>query len=215
MTTPPDKSMNRLQARLAQGDDRPSRRGLSPAMSFGRHSGPPRSDARQAAVLVLLYPRNGRWHLPLTRRQDYLTQHAGQVSLPGGAIDPGESSQQAALRETHEELGIETGRVRILGQLTSVNLFNSNFHVTPWVGSRVDTPEFLPNPEEVAELIELPLSALRQGNQGLRMTIRRGRLEFSAPYLEWQGTKIWGATHLMLGELGRILDEIDLDSNLA
>ena len=73
-----------------------------PELSFGRHLGPAPSDAKPAAVLILLYPNGGRWHVPLTLRSAHLPDHAGQVSLPGGLIEPGEDSRQAALREFTE-----------------------------------------------------------------------------------------------------------------
>jgi 8-oxo-dGTP pyrophosphatase MutT (NUDIX family) len=174
-------------------------------MSYGRHGGPPRADARQAAVLVLLYQLNGQWHVPLTRRQAHLTQHAGQISLPGGAAEPGETLAGAALREASEELGIDSRQIRLLGTLSPVYVFNSNFHITPWVGATAERPEFQPCQAEVAELIELPLQVLLQPERATRTVIRRGGLELSAPCIMWQTTPIWGATHVMLGQLARVL----------
>ena len=79
-----------------------------PQASYGRHFGPAPASARPAAVLVLLYPDAGAWHLPLTLRPMYLADHAGQISLPGGAVEPGESSELAAVRELDEELGVDS-----------------------------------------------------------------------------------------------------------
>jgi 8-oxo-dGTP pyrophosphatase MutT (NUDIX family) len=198
---------DQLASWLSRPDACPSRKGLSPAMSYGRHSGPPRADARPAAVVILLYPRQGQWYLPVTRRQEHLAQHAGQVSLPGGTVDAGETTAQAALRELDEELGVAARQVRLLGTLTPVYLFNSNFDVTPWVAASNRELEFRPNVAEVAELIELPLRALLEPSAQQRTIIRRGGLEFSAPCIQWQDISIWGATHLMLGQFGRLLRE--------
>ena len=202
-------SLEDLPERLAQwlqtASRHPSRQGLSPAMSYGRHSGPPRADSREAAVLVLLYPRRGQWHLPLTRRQAYLTKHGGQISLPGGSLDPGETPAQAALRETDEELGVAPGDLTLIGALSPVYVFNSNFLIRPWVAATRQELPFRPNPDEVAELIEMPLQVLLQAENDPPILIRRGKLEFSAPCICWHGTQIWGATHVVLGELRRIL----------
>jgi 8-oxo-dGTP pyrophosphatase MutT (NUDIX family) len=200
-----DDLPEQLAARLASGEPLPGRQGLSPAMSYGRHGGPARSDARDAAVLVMLYPLRGQWHLPLTRRPAHLTAHGGQVSLPGGAIEADEMPAQAALREANEELGISPTDLTLLGTLSTVYVFNSNFLITPWVAATRNRIPFRPNPDEVAEVIELPLSELMRPEQPARMVIRRGSLEFSAPYLEWHEAKVWGATNVVLGELGRVL----------
>ena len=92
------------------GETRPraSRDGrrFAPELSYGRHFGPAPSTARPAAVIALLVRRAGRWHIPLTVRQAALGRHGGQISLPGGAVEPGESTAQAAERELAEELGV-------------------------------------------------------------------------------------------------------------
>src|SRR5215208_4793192 len=82
----------------------------------------PDADAtlRPAAALVLMYPHAGEWYVPLTVRGAALRHHTGQVSLPGGRLDhPGESVEQAALREAYEEIGVAPGDVEVLGRLTS------------------------------------------------------------------------------------------------
>ena len=108
---------------------------MSPELSYGRHAGPAPHTARHAAVVLLLFRRDGRWHLPLTERPDTLAHHAGQISLPGGAVDAGESSTEAALRELDEELGFNAP-VEVLGQLADCYVFASDFLVTPWVSGR-------------------------------------------------------------------------------
>ncbi len=174
-------------------------RGLAPTLAYGRHQGPPRADARRTAVLFLLYPNHDQWHLPLTRRQPHLVHHGGQVSLPGGALEPGESPREAAVRETVEELGVAATDLHLLGTLAPLYVFNSNFLVEPWVAFSELPLEFEPNEEEVAEIIELPLSALLANPGGPSVTIQRGGLQFSAPCFHWQDAQIWGATRILLG----------------
>jgi 8-oxo-dGTP pyrophosphatase MutT (NUDIX family) len=179
----------------------------APAMAYGRHQGPPRPDARVAAVLILLYPIHDAWHLPLTVRQPHLSIHAGQVSLPGGGVEIGESSRDAACREAEEELGIPTHDVRIVGQLPTVYLFNSNYHVTPWIGFANQRPKFRVNEDEVSELIELPLSAINHDDFQSELVVQRGRLRFTAPALRWQSHQIWGATRLILAQFAECIAE--------
>lgn len=145
-----------LALALQQEDKRVSSRGrFAPQLAYGRHEGPPAIDARPAAVLLLLYPRDGEWRLPLTVRQSFLTDHAGQVSLPGGMLDPGETSAAGAIRELSEELGIELPPSQLLGALRPLYVFNSNFFVTPWIAHLPAPPAMFPNPAEVANMFEL------------------------------------------------------------
>src|SRR5687768_16129785 len=86
--------------------------------------------AREAAVLILLYPHQGMLHFALTRRTDTVATHKGQISLPGGAIEAGESPAEAALREACEEIGVCDG-VRIIGELTPLYVVVSDFEIHP------------------------------------------------------------------------------------
>jgi 8-oxo-dGTP pyrophosphatase MutT (NUDIX family) len=170
----------------------------------------PPPDARAAAVLVLLYPHRGQWHLPLTRRPAHLPDHAGQISLPGGAVEPGETSRQAALREFHEELGRRGREIELLGRLSPVYVQASNFHVTPWVGVTDSRPELTPNPDEVEQVLEIPLAHLLDpANFGSHPRQHQGR-PYTAPHFTWQSHRIWGATCAILGELVAVLEGLEL-----
>ena len=178
---------------------------FQPELSFGRHQGPAHPGARQAAVLILLYPRSDAWHLPLIVRPDHMPDHAGQVSLPGGTIEPGETSREAALREYSEELGAPADGVQILGELSELYLFASNFQVAPWVGSVTALPAWQPNRNEVDTLLEIPVSHfLDPANRHFIERKQRG-LRFKAPCFNWQSHRIWGATSMVLAELAASL----------
>jgi len=176
-----------------------------PELSFGRHYAPPPADARQAAVLVLLYPQEQSWHVPLTLRPATMTDHAGQVSFPGGLIEPGESSEAAALRELEEELGIARSAVRVVGRLTPLYLFVSNFAVEPWVAVADARPDFQPNPSEVADVLELSLGHLVDPANFGQHKLNVRSLEIHAPHLLLGEHRIWGATSMMLGELADVV----------
>ncbi len=172
-----------------------------PELAFGRHGGPAPHSARSAAVALLLYERHGKWHVPLTVRPAHLANHAGQISLPGGLVEPGESTADAALRELEEELGVDAGSVTVLGSLSPLYLYVTDFLITPHVAAIAAGPTFRPSDAEVAEVIELPLDALL--NDAAPARVRRGfrALEFFAPALCLPGHEVWGATAMMLAEL--------------
>lgn len=180
---------------------------MEPELSYGRHTGPALPDARPAAVVVLLYELGGEWHIPLMLRPETLAHHAGQISLPGGIVEPGESSEEAALRELEEELGIARHSSLLLGQLSQLYLYGTNFLITPWIAVLRGLAAFQPNPAEVQEILQVPLAHfLNPANRG-RHIEQRGSLRFSAPHFIWQERKIWGATSMILAELAAVLGE--------
>jgi 8-oxo-dGTP pyrophosphatase MutT (NUDIX family) len=158
---------------------------------------------RGAAVLVLLVDRPGGWYLLLTRRTRDLSSHAGEISFAGGRVEAGESTLQAALREAHEELGIEPQDIDILGALAPAETRTSRYTIAPWVG--VISPAALaalrPSPAEVAEVTEVPLSGLlAPGARREQRFIRAHRLVVSPAYDVGPDT-IWGASARIVTEL--------------
>ena len=206
----PDADLpERLSTRLAQGTCLAASREFESELGYGRHHGPPLYTARAAAVLILLYPTEQGWCLPLTVRPANLASHAGQISLPGGMIESGESSQQAGLRELHEELGVDLAEVSILGSLPEFYVFISDFLVTPWVGVTHATPQFTPNPTEVAEVLELPLTRLLDPSSvGAVLRAGHGGITFRSPYFALDDHQVWGATSMILASLRALLLEL-------
>lgn len=192
-----------ISARLAKPPlpGRAAQRVLEPTLCYGRHFGPPTYRAREAAVTILLYPQAGEWYLPLTVRPATLPAHAGQISLPGGAIDAGESTAQAALRELEEELGVPSGDVSLLGSLTPIYVFVSEYRVHPWVTAVEARPRFNPSAGEVGEMLEVPLAHLLDPAHRGRHTRRQRGIELSVPHFRWGRHRIWGATAMILNEL--------------
>lgn len=186
---------------LASGGSRAHGDGYAPDLTFGRHAGPPPHDARQAAVLVLLYEREGVWRVPLMLRPPAMSAHGGQISLPGGGIEPGETVEAAALRELEEELGIPATQVELLGRLSPLWVFVSNNWVTPCVAACRTPLRFTPAALEVAEVLEVPLADLFDERFRGEHWIDRQGLRFRAPHLDFAGHRIWGATWVILGEL--------------
>ena len=166
------------------------------------------TDSRPAAALLLLYPHQDGAAVALTVRASGLTRHPGQISLPGGATDPGETLAEAALREAAEEIGVDPAAVRILGELTPVHVLVSGFTLHPVVGLTDRRPDFAPAPEEVEEILEVSLDHLRDASrirQGIR--IREG-VAVEYPYFDLLGHQVWGATAMVLGEFICLLAEV-------
>lgn len=169
---------------------------------------------RQSAVLLLLFGRQSQLHFVLTRRRDDLSAHAGQISLPGGRREDDESLQETALREAHEEVGVEPQAVKILGRLARLYITPSDFEVFPFVGWYEETPAFVPQLSEVAEIIEVPLvHILDDGLRQEEVWEHKGDL-MHVPYFQIGGHKVWGATAMMLSEFAERL-RTQSNGNLA
>ncbi len=167
-----------------------------------------RADApKLASVLVLLYPVGGALHFVLIRRTEYEGVHSGQISLPGGKREDGETFEQTALRETYEEIGVQDP-VEILGALTPLYVPPSDFEIHPFVGYLPERPVWSPDPNEVAEVIEAPLQLLLDPQiKGVEDWIRYG-MPFTVAFYRIGLHKVWGATAIMLSELEARLQAI-------
>ena len=164
---------------------------------------PPGSDpsnARHAAGLLLIFPRNNEAHLVLTVRADTLGRHGGQVSLPGGAIDPGETVEHAALREAHEEIGLDVTGVRVLGALTPIDIAVSRFRLHPIVAAVDVEPALRPAAAEVARILAIPVERLLPPDAVAEQIVRRNDIDVVVPTFLSDDTPIWGATAMVLAE---------------
>lgn len=157
---------------------------------------------RLGGVLVLLFCKDESLHIVLTRRRDDLTFHAGQISFPGGRNEKPETLLDTALRETEEEVGIAAMDLEMLGALTPIYIPPSDYEVYPYVAwfSNGELPVFRAAPQEVAEIIEAPLATLlNQASRGEESWNFNGQ-QVVVPFFAVQGSKIWGATAVMLSE---------------
>lgn len=156
--------------------------------------------ARHAAGLLLVFPINDRAHVALTVRAATLLRHGGQVSLPGGVVDPGESASEAALREAAEEVGLSPAGVRLLGALTPVDIPVSGFRLEPIVATMNARPRLHPSDHEVARILEVPVDALLAPDAIAWTTLVREEREYDVPLLAFEDVEIWGATAMVLAE---------------
>ena len=160
---------------------------------------------RDAAGLLLLFPVDARARIVLTERAHTLDRHGGQISLPGGVVDPGETFEHTALREAHEEIGLAADSVRVLGALTPIDIPVSGFRLHPIVAVAESRPALTRADREVARIVDVGLDELLR-RASLAATVRqRDGVTVSVPVFRVSGIEIWGATAMILAELLMLL----------
>jgi 8-oxo-dGTP pyrophosphatase MutT (NUDIX family) len=168
---------------------------------------------KPGSVLILLYESDGRILFPLIKRAEYNGAHSGQVSLPGGKAEPNEDAIQTALREAHEEIGIDPSAISVIGRLSDFFVIPSNFLVTPVVAAFRGTPIFTPDPYEVVRILNGAVDSLvREDAVRTKEIIAAGQFRMNAPHFEIENEVVWGATAMMLNEFRFVLKEILHDS---
>jgi len=170
------------------------------------------TDHKVACVLALLFPKNDQWHLSLIERTSIHPddKHAGQISFPGGKLDENDASyEDCALRETYEEIGIAPDTIGILGELTPLYVYVSNFLVHPFVGFTTESPKFVIQETEVKSIIEVPMKHFTKSKHKQVGDIHvRDLILPETPYYDVYGQKLWGATAMMMCELEQVWSEL-------
>jgi 8-oxo-dGTP pyrophosphatase MutT (NUDIX family) len=203
-----------LQASELSSERHRLRSHFSPKLSYGRHFSPPGPSAKPAAVLVLLNQPTADcdWRdctIPLTVRPDHLPDHPGQISFPGGRLEQGETYAEAAQRELQEELGLPRFEGSIVGSLTPIWVFNSDYHLKPFLAVQIGELNCNPCQHEVARLIEFPLRHLLSTDDSQSRQFSRGVIQWQANVFVHDEDVVWGATAIVLGELAAIVRELD------
>ena len=160
-------------------------------------------DATLSAVLFLFYPlENGHTATVFIQRPSYNGAHGGQISFPGGRLEPTDPGLDfTALRETHEEVGVPPHTVEILGKLSELFIPPSNFIVSPYVGITQKRPRFIPDEKEVESILEIELSDFFQpAHCQTRELSLIGGYRLTTPCFVINGRIIWGATAMMIRE---------------
>jgi len=169
---------------------------------------------RNAAGLVLVFPGDehdrvgaalARAHIVLTVRADTLRRHSGQVSLPGGVVEPGETFEQAALREAFEEVALAPDDVRVLGALTPLDIPVSGFRLHPVVAALDRRPTLAAVDGEVAHILEVAIDDLMDPARLVHSSREREGLPVQVPAFRVSDHEIWGATAMVLAEFLTLL----------
>ena len=161
-----------------------------------------------AAVLILLYPIEDKWHFFLTKRTDNVEHHKGQISLPGGMLEKGESHKEAAIRETFEELGVQSRDINIIGPLTPLYIPISNFKIFPFVGWLKSTPKLNIQSREVSKVFSPSIYSLTDPKtKKIKDSILLGQ-KVQIPFFNLKNEVVWGATSMILSEFKKILKGI-------
>jgi 8-oxo-dGTP pyrophosphatase MutT (NUDIX family) len=169
------------------------------------HKQPP----RPGSVLILLYPETKSIYFPLIKRPDYLGAHSGQISLPGGKAEAGETVYETALREAQEEIGVDPSSVQLIGKLSDFFVIPSNFIVTPVIGVADAKPTLTPDAYEVVKILHGSIDHIvRDDAIKAKEILAAGRYRLMAPHFEIEGEVVWGATAMMLNELRWVLREV-------
>jgi 8-oxo-dGTP pyrophosphatase MutT (NUDIX family) len=220
-----DEVVTRLEAGLATGLPGPAAQQLlapRPRREWPAGFNPAR--ARLAAGLLLIHPPPPRAaadpdraqgrpitrvstapaHIVLTVRADTV-RHAGQVSFPGGVVDPGETFDRAALREAHEEIALDSDGVRVLGALSPIDIPVSGFRLHPIVAALDHAPTLRASDKEVARILDVRLDDLLAPSAVIQTTRTRDGVAFQVPAFHVTGVEIWGATAMVLAELLTLL----------
>ena len=161
------------------------------------------SRMKHSSVLLLLYPENSELHVCLIKRPAHMKHHAGQIALPGGRIEKGETALETALRETWEEIGITPDQIEILGTLSELYVQVSRFQIHPFVGWLSKKPEFVLCENEVEKTISFPLKNMRNALEEVELKTITGTLK--VPCFKFDGEIIWGATAMILSEFYDII----------
>lgn len=152
---------------------------------------------RRACVLIPLIRKNGGWAILFTRRAEDLAAHAGQIAFPGGAVEEGETLEQAAVREAEEEVGIPAKAVELIGRLDDI-ITHSGFLVAPFAGVIHEPLEYVMQESEVVEIFEVPVEALLDvRNPEVRWVPFRAK-QYPAYFYHHGPYEIWGLTGRML-----------------
>lgn len=165
---------------------------------------------REAAIMMLFYPKNTKTHLALILRTSYNGVHSSQIAFPGGKVEKFDLNfQETALRETHEEIGISPNIINVIRDFTPIYIPPSNFMVYPFLGFSNSELIFDIDPNEVAGIIELPMTEFLDENIVISKRMSTAyNLEIDVPAFKIQEHIVWGATAMMLSELKDVIKNV-------
>jgi 8-oxo-dGTP pyrophosphatase MutT (NUDIX family) len=160
---------------------------------------------KYSSVLLLLYIEKDNLTACLIKRPRHMKHHAGQIALPGGRIEKGETAIETALRETYEEIGILSEQIKILGSLSEFYVEVSQFQIHPFVAWLDEIPQLTINHNEVEKIVLFPLAKFKAPFDEIELETISGKL--NVPCVKYDGEIIWGATAMILSEFCDVTNE--------
>jgi 8-oxo-dGTP pyrophosphatase MutT (NUDIX family) len=167
-----------------------------------------KSEPMKSAVLILFFEaEDSHLKFPLIQRPTYTGAHSGQIAFPGGKAEYTDPDlTYTALREAHEEIGVDPGKVEVAGNLSDLLITVSNFIVTPVIGFIKEQPDYVLDKQEVESVLEADLyDLLNPGKRKEGEVVARGKYRIRTPYFEIEDRIVWGATAMMLSELSIVV----------
>ncbi len=168
-----------------------------------RASDEEKKSIKHSSVLLLLFIENNELNVILIKRPEHMKHHAGQIALPGGRIEKGETPLETALRETWEEIGIASDQIEILGSLSELYVQVSRFQIHPFVGWIDKRPQFIINKNEVEKTILFPVKLIMNPFDEVELNTISGPLKI--PCVKFEDEIVWGATAMILSEFVDVL----------
>ncbi|MFV0591076.1 MAG: NUDIX hydrolase [Draconibacterium sp.] len=165
-----------------------------------------KSKIKYSSVLLLLFEDNNRLYVLLIKRPKHMKHHAGQIALPGGRVEKGETAIETALRETWEEIGVKKETIEILGELSEFYVEVSHFQIKPIVGWLQNKPYCRLCNEEVEKIVHFPIELFKPPFQQIQLETFKGKLD--VPCIIYEDEIIWGATAMILSEFNDVLQKI-------
>lgn len=192
------------------GEDAHKKMSPPERLTFIKNNNPASLNPRKAAVLMLFYPKNTETHLVLIVRNAYPGVHSSQIGFPGGKVEAFDASMEAtALRETHEEIGIEPEKISIVKAFSEIYIPPSNFTVLPFLGYSHEELIFIPEPREVFGIIEISLKDFLDDNNFTSQIMETSYMkEVNLPVFKFGEKIVWGATGMMLNELKEVVKKV-------
>jgi len=172
----------------------------------------PKADAshlKHGSVLLLLFTDNKKLYSVLIKRPVHMKHHAGQIALPGGRIENGETALQTALRETWEEIGISSDKIKILGTLSNFYIEVSRFQIHPFVGWLEQKPSFILSPDEVEKVVIFPIANFLSNIEQIELETVTGKQ--TVPCIRFENEILWGATAMILAEFQDVLENAEFN----
>uniref|UniRef100_UPI003217FEC9 NUDIX hydrolase n=1 Tax=uncultured Draconibacterium sp. TaxID=1573823 RepID=UPI003217FEC9 len=166
---------------------------------------------KNSSVLLLLYQEESELRVILIKRPSFMKHHAGQIALPGGRMEDGETAVNTALRETYEEIGIRSEDIQILGKLSGFYVEVSNFQIQPIVGWLRKKPVIRLNMQEVEKTLSFPINEFKPPFQQVELQTITGKL--LVPCIKYNGEIIWGATAMILAEFYDVIKDCILENH--